>query len=188
MPVVEVDVGGHKFKCDQATLTDGSDYFAAQYSGSWTITMQEDGSVFIDRDGEIFSHILAFLRSGDYPIFYDVATGHDFLRYRRLLTEARYFIVGELVAWLEQKRYLKAIKVQTQMRIVDEGTELNLPGNWTRNQTQFYLDKYKSYLCPSRYARHMDDPNECTCSGGTYEDKVSPRYAELCTSFEIVDR
>ena len=110
--IIALEVGERKFKCNEDTLTAESEYFASQLSGTWTFYTQADGFAFIDRDGDMFEHILRFMRTGIYPLFYKPKEGHDLVLYNRVLVEARYFLVGKLVSWLESEMYYKAITIE----------------------------------------------------------------------------
>ena len=62
---VELDVGGRRFVTSVQTLrrVKGT-FFDAYFSGRDAMDHAEDGSVFIDRDGEAFGHVLEYLRDG----------------------------------------------------------------------------------------------------------------------------
>ena len=74
--------------------------------------MQSDGSYFIDADGDVFAHVLRYLRHGTLPIFYDEVRGHEHAAYVALLEQARYFGVEPLRVWLDGRKYLAAVKVE----------------------------------------------------------------------------
>lgn len=99
-----------------ATLTSESGFFASMFSGRWqddhNSGQQPDGSYFVDGDPELFGHILRYLRHGNFPLFY-VNGAHDYGMYAALLGEARYFQIDRLVTWLESKKYLDALKIQS---------------------------------------------------------------------------
>jgi hypothetical protein len=63
--IVQLNVGGHRFETSVQTLrrVPGT-CFDAHFSNSYTHTICADGSIFIDRDGELFKHILEYLRDG----------------------------------------------------------------------------------------------------------------------------
>jgi len=65
--VVNLNVGGKKFAVSHTTLTKShpDSMLAVMFSGRHTITLDEQGFVFIDRDPDLFRHILSFLRFGD---------------------------------------------------------------------------------------------------------------------------
>ncbi len=62
---VELDIGGTRYVTSVSTLRSrpGS-MLDALFSGRHAVIEEEDGSVFIDRDGSAFGHVLAYLRDG----------------------------------------------------------------------------------------------------------------------------
>ena len=64
--VVTLDVGGTKYRTTLSTLTKYPDsMLGAMFSGRHNLPQQEDGSYFIDRDGDAFSAIMSYLRDRD---------------------------------------------------------------------------------------------------------------------------
>ena len=62
---VELDVGGHKYSTSVATLRcKPGTMLDAMFSGRYNVNRSEDGSVFIDRDGQWFGEVLSYLRDG----------------------------------------------------------------------------------------------------------------------------
>lgn len=102
--IIRLQVGEHHFTTYLHILSSESDF-------EWTVNPVINGELFIDTDGELFSHILKYLRTGVYPLFYDPKTGHNHFKYMELLQEARLFKFLTLEDWLERKKYLHAIKV-----------------------------------------------------------------------------
>ncbi|KAL5438306.1 hypothetical protein PMIN06_010285 [Paraphaeosphaeria minitans] len=86
-----------------------SDYFNNLFSGKWN-DKEEDGSYFIERDANIFEHILNYLRTGVLPVFYDMKAGHNFALYQALLEQSMYFAIDRLKKWLCERKYLDAVK------------------------------------------------------------------------------
>eukprot|EP01130_Rhizamoeba_saxonica_P008501 TRINITY_DN3442_c2_g1_i1.p1 TRINITY_DN3442_c2_g1~~TRINITY_DN3442_c2_g1_i1.p1 ORF type:complete len:312 (-),score=56.11 TRINITY_DN3442_c2_g1_i1:46-981(-) len=83
---VVLDVGGQKFTTSLETLTkDKGSMLCAMFSGEWMPGTQENGAIFIDRDGELFSYVLRYLRSNQIPA---VDTSE---LCNNLIQEARYF-------------------------------------------------------------------------------------------------
>jgi hypothetical protein len=161
---IHLQVGERRFTTTRATLTEESDFFAALLSGRWDNTLP-DGSYFIDADPTLFEHILAYLRRGVFPLFFDAAKGgHDHHRYLSLLKEAQYFQIPRLEAWLKDKRYLAAVKVVSTAQEYNEdqsgwqgitasaGTTLEYHPRWTIRKT---------YLCPRGIAPHRGNPGGC---------------------------
>ena len=61
--IVTLNVGGSKYTTALSTLTKYPDsMLGAMFSGRHALVQQEDGSYFIDRDGDTFSHVLSYLR------------------------------------------------------------------------------------------------------------------------------
>ena len=62
---VELDIGGTRHVTSVSTLRSrpGS-MLDAMFSGRHAVIEEEDGSVFLDRDGSAFGHVLAYLRDG----------------------------------------------------------------------------------------------------------------------------
>jgi hypothetical protein len=58
-------IGGYRYTTSVQTLRclPGT-FFDAYFSGRYTMDRSEDGSIFIDRDGKHFGHVLEYLRDG----------------------------------------------------------------------------------------------------------------------------
>ena len=103
-PVIGLNVGGRKFYTHQSTLTNGSAYFAAKFSGNFgteSITDEDGRDVyFIDASPDLFEHILHFLRRGipSWPKKYK----EDRVLYERLINEAEYFGVESMLVRLRK--------------------------------------------------------------------------------------
>ena len=97
--VIGLDVGGQLFYTHKSTLTAGSTYFAARFGGNFNAGssyVDERGRkvYFIDGNGELFVHVLDYLRRGiaSWP---DQADNPKF--HKRLVAEAEYFGVEAMV-------------------------------------------------------------------------------------------
>lgn len=113
---ITLQVGERRFTTYRRTLINKSPYFAARIGlETWQdkcseVDIDEDGSYFIDADPFIFKYILNYLRSGDYPIFYDpISRCFDYAKYISLLSQARQFEISDLKEWIEKKAYLTSI-------------------------------------------------------------------------------
>jgi hypothetical protein len=66
---------------------------------------------FVDLADDVFSHVLQYLRTAILPIFYDQSKGHEYALYYNLLHAARHLEISRLARWLEDKKYLDAVKI-----------------------------------------------------------------------------
>lgn len=62
---MDIDVGGQQFRVGRDTLTQvqGS-LLTALFSETAQVNLQDGKNVFLDRDPDVFSHVITFLRSG----------------------------------------------------------------------------------------------------------------------------
>lgn len=89
---VKLNVGGARFETTLTTLTaDGDDsVLGAMFSGRHALHADEDGEVFIDRDGAHFAHILNLLRDTKVTVpFRDGSTFFAELEYYNLSAARR---------------------------------------------------------------------------------------------------
>jgi len=95
---IKLDVGGDIYATSIKTLTREKDtFFTALFSKQWELQCDPiDKSIFIDRDGKLFAHILAYLRTDQVS---DDTMKNESLR-RSLIIEAEYFRLHDLVKFL----------------------------------------------------------------------------------------
>ena len=93
--VIYLNVGGSRYTTTLSTLTKYPDsMLGAMFSRRHALVQQEDGSYFVDRDGEAFSYILSYLRDSNIVLAL-VPTFMMELRLR-LEYEARFYQLREL--------------------------------------------------------------------------------------------
>jgi hypothetical protein len=62
---VELNIGGYRFETSVQTLRRvPHTFFDAYFSGRYAQDVCRDGSIFVDRDGEHFAHVLEYMRDG----------------------------------------------------------------------------------------------------------------------------
>ncbi|XP_018672466.2 BTB/POZ domain-containing protein kctd15-like isoform X1 [Ciona intestinalis] len=127
---VHIDVGGHIYTSSLETLTKFPDSKLGRlFSGAEPIVLDTlKQHYFIDRDGNMFRHILNFLRTSN------LALPDDFHELDQLLQEARFFelklMVGQLEQFKESRRVSKTHKDCVVIRTVpDLGERICLGGN-----------------------------------------------------------
>ena len=143
--VVTLDVGGTKYRTTLSTLTKYPDsMLGAMFSGRHNLPQQEDGSYFIDRDGEMFKYILMYLRDRDtcFDVLYDESLCESHVPsslpsplekplLKQIASEAEYFQFGEL---------------QTKVQIILWGTRAySNYGDYTAFDFETYLRSHSSY-------------------------------------------
>jgi N-acetylneuraminic acid mutarotase len=85
--LVKLNVGGRTFTTSKTTLTRYEDSLLGRmFSGRHELAADEEGRAFIDRNGELFEHVLDFLREGPAWVMPDDGT-----LLLRLATEFDYF-------------------------------------------------------------------------------------------------
>jgi hypothetical protein len=66
---VELNVGGKRFETSVQTLRRiPHTFFDSYFSGQYAQDVCADGSIFVDRDGEHFSHVLEYMRDGHLSV------------------------------------------------------------------------------------------------------------------------
>ncbi|KAH6623740.1 BTB/POZ protein [Chaetomium tenue] len=188
---IHLQVGERRFTTTRSTLTEESDFFAALLSGRWDNALA-DGSYFIDADPALFEHILAYLRRGVFPLFYDASKGHDHHRYLSLLEEARYFRIPRLEAWLHEKRYLKAVQVSITAKEYDENNHGWMETTGSADMTLQYHPQWtvhKVHLCPKGFNSHRGNPDLCYRYSCRIIDDEEARFVEEpCMRMLVVRR
>eukprot|EP01116_Phalansterium_solitarium_P022308 TRINITY_DN731_c0_g1_i1.p1 TRINITY_DN731_c0_g1~~TRINITY_DN731_c0_g1_i1.p1 ORF type:complete len:436 (+),score=64.06 TRINITY_DN731_c0_g1_i1:1156-2463(+) len=111
--IVRLNVGGVHYMTTRSTLTKYREsMLGALFSGDFAETTDEEGRVFIDRDGELFGFLLSFLRTGSWKL----PAGQPFLE-SRVHGEAEYFGLP----WPEPELDLSSVHV---VAMYEDATEL----------------------------------------------------------------
>lgn len=164
-PEVRLQVGERHFTTTADTLAGESGFFASLFSGRWGEGLGADKPLLIDADGDLFEHILRYLRRGVLPIFYDKAKGHDHALYLALLEEAKFFAIPRLENWLLYKKYLQAVRFVYEVNVMEGCSGL---GFTVRSEQDIeYKPIYKpmgatkrEYVCPRAIPVHKK-PSDC---------------------------
>ena len=162
--VIILDVGGRNFKTLLSTLTSGSEYFRALFSGDWPCTPDHEGAYFVDADPDTFEHLLQYMRRpGSFPLFWSKASGFDYGIYKRLGHEAEFFQIDKLSTWIEKQEYLDdiSIKINTpvEQSICDAATK-TIKGNEEVGH-HFVVKTRHVYLCPRGIPVHRGHQEMC---------------------------
>ena len=125
---IKLNVGGVYFETTVETLTKHSEdkltYFKVLFSRQWKQEKDlNDGSIFIDRSGDLFWHILQYLRTGRLII-----DGNDITLRQSVIIEAEFYKIDSIV------NILKSNETKPQNSIIEEkqfylGSEILSPGH-----------------------------------------------------------
>jgi len=173
-------------------------YISTKPLKEWSRDAGDEVSIYVDRDGNLFEHIQKYLRNLVLPVFFDDKKGHDEKLYLALLAEARFYGVDRLKRWLEQKVYLRAVKVEVTRRVRDhaagEDGIINLDDT-ERFQDGFGADLQettqnitcKVWNCPR--GRHRGDKQTCIfmCGRGGHDaDEPALRFTTV-SKMTVID-
>lgn len=157
---IYVQVGEQRFTTTLHTLTEQSAYFRALFSSKME-NMPAEVHFFMDMDGDVFAHVLRYLRSGVFPVFFDKSKGHDYSLYAMLLGQARYLQIPQLEQWLTTKAYLQAITVTSIVSETEfKGAFVEKTGMDTEVKFRSHI-RTRGYVCPRGIIGHMGQPENC---------------------------
>lgn len=142
---------------------------------------------FIDADPALFEYILRYLRTGMFPLFYDSDNGHDHCLYFTILTQARFYQIEKLEAWIGNKLYLEAVTSRTsagsitlcgedQIQHLDDLTHLK---HETLKIVNVKQSNAKCFRCPTRNWKHDGHRQNCV------RDGCLSRYASSTAEVEM---
>ena len=115
--VVTLDVGGTKYRTTLSTLTKYPDsMLGAMFSGRHNLPQQEDGSYFIDRDGQAFSIIMTYLRDRDLCFGELDVTGPS-AKTENATSQEKMMVLN---SWFDA-RYYQLAELETKVRLAFEG-------------------------------------------------------------------
>ncbi|KAI3555762.1 hypothetical protein CABS01_02921 [Colletotrichum abscissum] len=107
---IKLEIGGRRFVSSMDVL-ERSPWFKYIFSINFR-DWYRDGVFHFDNDGDLFAHILRFLRTGMYPLFWDARNGFDYAMYAMIQQQARYYMLYDLEAWIAQQKYQDVVETQ----------------------------------------------------------------------------
>jgi hypothetical protein len=142
---VEINIGGYRYETSIQTLRRvPHTFFDAYFSGRYAQDVCTDGSIFVDRDGEHFGHILEYMRDGIVSVAEPGA--HPSVSLLRTLKREFGFYCIELV--VEQAKRLE----ETEMVYILGGRR-NIErydatlGKWTMIASPMTTGRYACGVC-----------------------------------------
>ena len=149
---VILDVGGDKYATSVETLTrEKNTFFTALFSRQWELERDpKDDSIFIDRDGKLFTYILTYLRTDVVPN--DIMTNKA-LR-QNLILEAKYFHLHKLTEILTEPERKEAERLNQPFR---DGTLLSVEHK--KKLSEFYSNNEQKWELIYKASRDGFDAN-----------------------------
>ena len=163
MAPLSLHVGEKHFKVAEDDIKE-SGYFQSLLVSNFGDPYQEAGSIFVNRDGDLFVHILRFLRNLVLPLFYDHSSGiHDLVLYEQLLAEAQFFQIDKLEEYLKDKQYFEVVQSKVTVQELRPDMLGVLQKSSTDTSVQ-YVPQWvveQVYLCPRRILVHRGNESAC---------------------------
>ncbi|KAK1985626.1 hypothetical protein LZ30DRAFT_707891 [Colletotrichum cereale] len=107
---VKIEVGGRRFVTTFEVL-EKSPWFRHLFSIDFR-NWYHDGVFHIDNDGDLFAHILRYLRTGLYPLFWDARNGFDYAMYAMIKQQAHHYMLYDLEAWIKTQKFHDIVETQ----------------------------------------------------------------------------
>ncbi|KAK6227306.1 hypothetical protein QIS74_00861 [Colletotrichum tabaci] len=107
---VKLEVGGRRFVTSFEIL-EKSPWFRQLFSidfRNWYC----DGVFHIENDGDLFAHILRYLRTDLYPLFWDARNGFDYAMYSMIMQQAHHYMLYDLEAWIAARKFHEVVETQ----------------------------------------------------------------------------
>ena len=138
-----------------------------------TLHSPSEGPYFIDADPDLFAHVLRYLRTGIFPVFYSAGGGHDEPMYHALLSQAKFYDIPKLEDWLISKSYLESVRMRTWAKTItlcgevqiDHLEELTHLSNETLTVLRVQQTQKKCHRCPQSNWRHNGKREACMKAG-----------------------
>ncbi|KAK1996316.1 hypothetical protein LX36DRAFT_610952 [Colletotrichum falcatum] len=107
---VKIEVGGRRFVTTFEVL-EKSPWFRHLFSIDFR-NWYHDGVFHIDNDGDLFAHILRYLRTGLYPLFWDSRKSFDYAMYAMIKQQAHHYMLYDLEAWIAAQKFRDVVETQ----------------------------------------------------------------------------
>lgn len=139
----------------------------------------EDGNVFIDRDGRMFYYILGFLRTGE------LCLPEDFSDFDSLTKEVNFFDIPELTSCLERAKHKKLLPLPVFKYIEISETRMNGSVGVVLKGRKEDLDKLTSTTFQSTPSfRSSDRENVSYVEQFFYERNARLQLAEVLSRYK----
>lgn len=148
---VDLNVGGTHFKTSLTTLLKGETMLSAMFSGRMPLQKDENGMIFIDRDGRQFYRVLNFLRDGE------ISLPETQSELDELIREAQFYCIEDLIKICESENTSIKMKEKMEKTQLDYLKKLCDKLDWM--STQLSELNYKNGAYRHRPNSIMDEQN-----------------------------
>ena len=178
---ITLDIGGYKYSTSLQTLrAEPESMLGTMFSGRHPITKQDDGSVFIDRDGTHFRIILNYLRGSLTSS--ELLPDND-LQLSELLTEVNYYQLKGLEKVIKSEEKEPA-KIITQEEIFNVLTKC-LDMFYTKNTISFRNSNLNNLRFENIIFKHSLDLSGSSLMNTTFQGCYFSRRCQY--TFERTD-
>ena len=136
-PLVRLNVGGHFYTTTRTTLSAMGGFLAALVGGEFGATLDDQGRMFIDRDGQTFGAVLDFLRTG--VLFVDWAHAQAVARLR---IEADFYQLPQIEKALQAHL---AAQREAEAREAEDEAEAKALEQRKKNANRWYQPVYDAH-------------------------------------------
>ena len=166
---VTVRVGEQDFVTSRTTLM-GSGLFTTLLSSS----PPDQDEYFVDADAALFAHVLRYLRTKTFPLFYDNRGGHDICLYLALLQQAKFYQVEPLESWIMANKYLDAVKTKSRVvaktlygdQQIEAWQDLVAKRGEITSVLSVDMNRQRGvWYCPAQNWRHHGSKADCHAGG-----------------------
>lgn len=112
--IITLQVGNQRFYIRADILCKAAHFFEGLIFSSASAAMKAparttDGAFIVQANPDVFKHVIHFCLFSTYPLFWERG-GFQYGLYAQLLSQARYFQVSNLVAWIDAKEFEKVVQ------------------------------------------------------------------------------
>lgn len=186
---IELNVGGKLYNTTVTTLTRlPNNLIERMFTGQSAMSKDSKGRYFIDRDGEIFGHVLNFLRTRTLTL------REDFEDLDGLMQEAEYYELNDLKRLIQShamsKRRLRVWKptsghISLHVRAnfaITVGRNAQVEHPFRKIQRIFVCGKVS--LCQEVFEKDLNETRESLPNTSRYTNRLFLRHTQLEKAFD----
>ncbi len=179
--MIKLNVGGTLFHTTRETLTKTQDsFFTAMLSGRFQQLVDQEGYIFIDRDGDRFKHILNYLRTNTIHL---PRHANKLYKYEDIIEEAEFYGLNELaeilrkeVRVISNQAKIEQLRVASAAAAVQQQQNTLLESPNKRKKPNVFAGV--PLIGPDRFSSPLDR---------TKRSPKAPRFAPMLEDFPEVE-